>query len=330
MKISVLIPCYNAARTIEATLASVFSQTRQPDEIILLNDGSSDDTLARLNAFAERTRVLSQANSGAAVARNRLVQAASGDIFAFLDADDLWHPGYLEAQQQLASEFPQAVAYFSCHDDFRGHGPYAFTRDFSIKDLGARLLGPLEFIREYNRRPMAFQMSCFCLRKAALLKLGGEPFCVSGGEDTYLHYLLPLLGPVAHTSLQLVAYRILDSSLSANKIKTSLAVAKVFEKLDEQYRSADPVLSRAFRRVSASGKRTCGKYLMSYGQFSDARRLFRKSALDKAGFSSRAKSLGLLCLAALPSPLQSRFLIQHLWARGVQRGVPSQSVTWPL
>src|SRR5665213_896682 len=118
MKISVLIPCYNASKTIDATLSSVFAQTIQPDEILVLNDGSTDDTLARLEKYKNRVTILSQENAGAAEARNRLVQKARGAILAFLDADDLWHPSYLEVQKRLINAHPGAIAYFTWHDDF--------------------------------------------------------------------------------------------------------------------------------------------------------------------------------------------------------------------
>src|SRR5258708_3302796 len=97
MKISVVIPAYNGARTIGATLNSVLKQTVQPDEILVLNDGSTDDTAVVLEQYQNIT-VLDQENRGVAHARNVLSQQSTGDLVAFLDQDDLWHPRYLEVQ----------------------------------------------------------------------------------------------------------------------------------------------------------------------------------------------------------------------------------------
>jgi glycosyltransferase involved in cell wall biosynthesis len=308
MKISVLIPCYNAGKTIEATLASVFAQTLQPDEILVLNDGSADDTLARLEKFKDRVVVLSQKNSGAAEARNRLVATARGDILAFLDADDLWHPSYLKIQRQMIKAFPQAVGYFTWHDDFVGYGPYSFRDDLLVQPLDAKMIGPEAFIVEYNRRPMRFQMSCFCMPKQALSKMDGEPFCVPGGEDTYLHTMLPLLGSIVHTTLPLVAYRVLDSSLSYNQLKCSLAVVTALDRLDAHYRkSKDPLLYRAFKDVNASRKRSYGKYLMGAKRVPEARKLFLRAATVSRNPVSIVKSFGLFCSTLLPGTLQPKW-----------------------
>lgn len=100
MQISVVIPAYNAARTIGETLDSIASQTRLPDEVIVVDDGSSDETasVARTHHFGPR--VIMQANAGAATAINTGISKANGDLIAFLDADDLWLPGKLDSQER--------------------------------------------------------------------------------------------------------------------------------------------------------------------------------------------------------------------------------------
>ncbi len=99
MKISLLIPAYNAASTLSETLDSVLSQTRPPDEVILVDDGSSDDTRRVVERHSCEVIVIGQPQTGPAAALNLAMQHASGDLFAFLDADDLWIPGKLERQE---------------------------------------------------------------------------------------------------------------------------------------------------------------------------------------------------------------------------------------
>lgn len=102
--VSVIIPAYNAEATLDRTLRSVRSQTHRTLEIIVVDDGSTDGTPALANAHAQadaRVRVLQQANSGVAAARNTGWQSACSDLLAFVDADDTWAPSKIE--QQIAA-----------------------------------------------------------------------------------------------------------------------------------------------------------------------------------------------------------------------------------
>jgi len=94
-RFSVIIPAYNAARTLAHAIDSVLSQTWPAHEIIVVDDGSSDNTFDIAMGFGNTVRVIQQSNAGVAVARNRGVQIASGDWLAFLDADDWYYPDRL-------------------------------------------------------------------------------------------------------------------------------------------------------------------------------------------------------------------------------------------
>jgi len=104
--ISVVIPAWDAARTIAETLASVLAQTRLPDEILVIDDGSTDETGRIAAALSPRIRVLRQENRGAAAAANAGFAAASGALLAPLDADDLWPPDKLAEQDAALAARP--------------------------------------------------------------------------------------------------------------------------------------------------------------------------------------------------------------------------------
>jgi len=109
--VSVIIPCYNAAPWLAQTLESALAQTWPKKEIILVDDGSTDDSLALARTFEPRgVRVLAQPHRGAASARNAGLRAAKGDFFQFLDADDLLAPDKIARQMDLAEAAGPDVA----------------------------------------------------------------------------------------------------------------------------------------------------------------------------------------------------------------------------
>ena len=108
--ISVVIPLYNKAHTIVNTLNSVFRQIYQNFEIIIVNDGSTDDgaTVILQHFKDDRIKIVNQKNAGVSVARNRGVEEAQGEYIAFLDGDDEWHPEYLLIMHKMIIKYPQA------------------------------------------------------------------------------------------------------------------------------------------------------------------------------------------------------------------------------
>jgi glycosyltransferase involved in cell wall biosynthesis len=109
MRISVVIPAYNAGQFIDRAIQSVLAQTRCADEIIVIDDGSRDNTAEVVGQFADKVKLIRQANAGVSAARNAGIRAATGDWVTFLDADDQWLPEYLKTQTELLSRNPQLV-----------------------------------------------------------------------------------------------------------------------------------------------------------------------------------------------------------------------------
>jgi len=106
-KVSVLIPCFNSARWIADTVASVRSQTYKSIEIIVVDDGSTDDSLVILDHLSgPDLKIITQENGGAGAARNRALEVAQGDYIQYLDSDDLLGPTKLETQIASLSESP--------------------------------------------------------------------------------------------------------------------------------------------------------------------------------------------------------------------------------
>jgi hypothetical protein len=112
MNISVVVPTYNRAELLPETLEAILAQTLPPHEIIVVDDGSRDASLTVLQRYAPRVRAIPIKNSGELVARNTGLRAASGDLVAFCDSDDLWMPGFLETMAALWQAEPRTkIAY---------------------------------------------------------------------------------------------------------------------------------------------------------------------------------------------------------------------------
>ncbi|HEY2150356.1 MAG TPA: glycosyltransferase [Vicinamibacterales bacterium] len=106
-RVSVVIPAFNAGRTIAAAIQSVFAQTCGDYELIVVDDGSTDDTLSQVRMSGDHITCLCRANGGAGAARNEALRIATGHLVAFLDADDVWLPWKLERQVAYFERFPE-------------------------------------------------------------------------------------------------------------------------------------------------------------------------------------------------------------------------------
>ena len=107
--ITAVIPAYNSAAHIERAIDSALAQTRPADEIIVVDDGSTDATAAIVRSYGDKVHLVQQANAGAAAARNTGITAAAGDWIAFLDADDEWLPHRLAVQTEILKHHPELV-----------------------------------------------------------------------------------------------------------------------------------------------------------------------------------------------------------------------------
>jgi len=115
--ISVIVPAYNAAAYIFEALQSIRKQTLQPEEVIVVDDGSTDDTGAIASTFPG-VHYLKQSNLGTAAALNAGIENSSGTLLAFLDADDLWMPERLECQTRVLEQQPEIEMVFGGIEQF--------------------------------------------------------------------------------------------------------------------------------------------------------------------------------------------------------------------
>jgi glycosyltransferase involved in cell wall biosynthesis len=212
-RVSVVVPSYNSAWSIERTLTSILAQRFADFELIVVNDGSTDDLHERIKRFLAdpRLRIVDQENRGLAGARNRGIAEARADLVAPIDADDLWHPDFLAATIAALDNNPAA--------------PFAYTYSFRI-DEQDRLLPILRF-RHPPRHDFLGLLSlnsvgngsAAVFRRALLQKVGGYDETMryraaSGAEDWKVVLQLASIGTPALVERHLVGYRLVGASMS--------------------------------------------------------------------------------------------------------------------
>lgn len=187
--VSVIVPTYNRAALLSAAVNSVLQQTYQNIEIIVIDDGSTDDTTEVMAQYGERVRYTRRPNAGVNAARNLGLKQARGEFVALLDSDDLWAPYKLELQVRLLRYFTDAGFLFSNFQIFRGNGsPEA---DFyPVTD------GLATWFEHVPKRvdPYTWHKPYSSLKGPAL-QLPREDFTISGGDIYHASLFCPYVLP---------------------------------------------------------------------------------------------------------------------------------------
>ncbi len=183
--ISVVIPLYNKEGQIAHTLQSVFAQTFQNFEIVIVDDGSTDNSVEEVEKFDDsRIRLIHQTNAGVSAARNRGIEEARGELIAFLDADDEWKPEYLATQSGLYQKYPECSVY-ACNYEFRdskGNVTPTIIRKLPFEGEDGILSNYFE-VASCSHPPL--WTSAVVIKKSRLYKLLGAFLWVSNREKIY-------------------------------------------------------------------------------------------------------------------------------------------------
>ena len=212
--VSVIIPTYNRAELVREALESVFSQTFQNFEVIVVDNGSTDHTGEVLARFDDRVRLVLTGRSSIGGARNEGIQRATGEYLAFLDSDDLWKPEKLERHLKFAQDHPDCVLTYTDAIQFSkaGENANSFADRFPALCNPASIFSPM--ITEY-----AIPLSSTVLIKTSFLRETGLLFPVEVGVIEDLDLFLRILmagGKFAYLPERLTMRRLHDSNFSSD------------------------------------------------------------------------------------------------------------------
>lgn len=201
--VSVVIPSYNHARYVGDAVDSALAQTNCRVEVIVVNDGSTDDTADVLARYGDRIRAIHQTNAGLSAARNTGIRHATGDWVSFLDADDYWHPQKTERQLAAVAETPD-VGVLGTNG---GAGmPAELPIDAPLRDLTVR-----DFLRE-----TPITASSTMVRRHLFEHVGGFDPALRSAEDRDMWLRLAACVRVRQLALNCWHYRVHPGQMSRN------------------------------------------------------------------------------------------------------------------
>jgi len=181
--VSIIIPAYNAAKWISRAIDSVLAQTYPHVEVIVVDDGSTDNTDSVCRSYKNQIRYLYQPNAGVSTARNRGIKCASGGFIGFLDADDVLLPEMVAELMRALYEFPMAQAAAGAH--LWNSGKKTICRPSKGRVLSTRSIGLIDnFFDVYRKNHTAIWTGAILVKRNILEEIGGFREDVHFGEDT--------------------------------------------------------------------------------------------------------------------------------------------------
>jgi glycosyltransferase involved in cell wall biosynthesis len=313
--ISVVVPAYNAEATLLQTINSILYQTFTDFELIVIDDGSTDRTLARAQSVRDpRLRSLTFPNAGLAVSRNRGIEWSTGEYIAFIDADDMWTPDKLERQLDALRRRPSAALAYSwtAFVDLEGRLLFVKEPSWFEGEVCTDLLRNCNFVASGSN---------ILVRRNCAVAVGGFDATLEAAHDWDFCLRIAARWPFALVPRYQILYRISEAAMSANAVRAEQNCLVLCE--------------RAFARTPGLSYRTRAETLSNVKQYAAFLYLSRTTGLNFCHAAGRklAESIRLcpralltrktwhllltwLVLALLPSQLRRRVVMTLLRAYG--------------
>lgn len=293
--VSVIIPTYNCARYISEAIGSALSQTYRDFEIIVVDDGSTDNTAEVLDVYKGQIRLLHQQNKGVSAARNKGIREARGHYVAFLDADDLWLPDKLGLQVQIMEANPDTAMVFTDGERL----VKAFPTDYSLKPLPQHSISDNKegfwhkitqvkiddgsifkgnYYKDMLLGNLVFFTSSILVRKEILQKVGFLNENLPSSEDYELWLRMAYQHDFLYLNRVTGKYRVREDSISGKEEERNFHYKKSDGLVFENYMKICPPEQKKFSaaRAAESYKFASWGYFRA-GKIAEARQLCFKS-----------------------------------------------------
>jgi glycosyltransferase involved in cell wall biosynthesis len=287
MRITAVVAAYNSERWIRETLEAILGQTRPPDEIVVVDDGSTDGTADELARFGDAIRIVNRPNGGCPAAFNTAFANATGDFVAMCGSDDVWEPRKLEWQVQTLGRHPQVDVLFGDARLFGlGDGTYA-------KPPGSGVLDGRALADALYRENIICAPS-IVIRRSLFERLG--PFVEDFGADDLEYWMRSLRAGATffYDERILLGYRRHDSNLSSRLLWMQECTHDVHRWYAD---FVDPELAR---ETLATDLFKIGRSLVDEDRLDEARRAFR----DSLRHELRPRALAWSAVLAMPRSLR--------------------------
>jgi glycosyltransferase involved in cell wall biosynthesis len=293
--VSIIMPTYNNAHFLPESLAAILKQTFRDFEIIIVDDGSTDDTETVVQPYRSSIRFFRKENGGPAAARNLGIKNANGQLIAFLDADDLWLKDKLEIQVNYLNENPAVGLVFTDAVRFDAEGKFrpSFRETYGYV--------PSEKMFEQLLFDHFIAMSSVMVRRRCLEDVGLFDESLTGAEDYNLYLRLAKKYEFGFLDNVMVHVRLHGASLSDNLEQMCEDEIKNLDKIVGLFPDAEIPKRKLAGRIYAR----FGRYYFSQQRFAEARDCFTKAFLHAP---LQVETWPFFFLASLPQEWRDSFL----------------------
>lgn len=237
--ISVVIPLYNKATSISSTLECVLNQNFTDWEVVVVDDGSTDDSANIVSSMGDsRIRLIRQPNAGVSAARNRGAIEAAGEFIAFLDADDEWDNDYLATQYELTQKYPDCDVFAMNYEfqDINGKKTSTIINKLPFNDVDGVLSNYFE-VASCSHPPL--WTSAVMVRKSAFQNIEGFPVGIKSGEDLLTWARLACRYKIAYCKTPLAVFNVEGYDTKEKPKRIPAEVDIVGQELKKLYKTYD-------------------------------------------------------------------------------------------
>ncbi len=302
--ISIVMPMFNSEETILSAVSSVLNQNYESWELIIIDDGSTDNSLNIVKSIDNhRIFVYSQENSGVSIARNVGVSKARSDLIAFLDSDDEWLPDFLVTIMKLVKLFPEcslyATSYFFKYQDKSDLMPIKVPDNIRLESFQKII----NYFQITIQGEPIFYTSCVAVHKEKFESIGGFPKNIKGGEDILTWARFALSSDIAYCAKPLAIYNLpAVQSRAVRTLPNEDPVGDEMLKMLNEYKSSEKS-SGLIEYIGHWYKIRASTYL-SKGYRLDGKK-YTSQAITYSGLTP--KLLVYYIIACIPSPFSAIF-----------------------